>query len=70
MQNKKNYSIRMKRIISHKDKLITIINPTLFPDKRYLISKIQGVLRYSSERHVITKLEDHEGKEITARRIG
>ena len=50
-------------------KLITIVNPTLFPDKRYLISEIQGVLRYSFDRHVITKLEDHGGKEITVEEL-
>jgi hypothetical protein len=32
-----------------------------------MISKIQGVLRYSSEIHKITKLENHEGKEITVK---
>ena len=42
-----------------------LVNPTIFPDKNYLISKIQGVLRYSSEIHKITKLENHEGKQIT-----
>jgi hypothetical protein len=47
------------------DKQNTIMNSTLFPDKKYLISKIQWVLRYSSERHVITKLENHQGQEIT-----
>ena len=50
-------------------KLITIVNPTLFPDKRYLISEIQGVLRYSFDRHVITKLEDHGGKEMTVEEL-
>jgi hypothetical protein len=44
---------------------VHIVDSALFPGKEYLISKIQGVLGYSYERHVITKLENHEGKEIT-----
>lgn len=46
-------------------KTISVIDSTIFPDRHYLISKIQGVLRYSSEIHKITKLENREGKEIT-----
>ena len=44
------------------EKASCLVDSTIFPDKNYLISKIQGVLRYSSERHKITKLENHEGK--------
>src|SRR6476660_5943181 len=50
-------------------KIVSIINPTIFPDRNYLISKIQGVLKYSSEIHKITKLENHEGSEITAEEL-
>jgi len=50
-------------------KIVSIINPTIFPDRNYLISKIQGVLKYSSEIHKITKLENHEGKEITVEEL-
>ncbi len=48
---------------------IGIVDSTIFPDGNYLISKIQEVLRYSSEIHKITKLENHEDKEITAEEL-
>ena len=44
---------------------VSIVESAIFRDRNYLISEIQGVLRYSSEIHKITKLENHEGKEIT-----
>jgi hypothetical protein len=50
-------------------KTISIVDSTTFPDRNYLISKIHGVLRYSFERHKITKLENHEGKEITVEEL-
>jgi hypothetical protein len=37
--------------------------------RNYLIFKIQGVLRYSLEIHKITKLENHEGKEVTVEEL-
>ena len=46
-------------------KTVSIVDSTIFPDRNYLISKIQGVLKYSYDIHKITKLENHEGKEIT-----
>jgi hypothetical protein len=46
-------------------KAIIIADPATYPDRNYLISEIQEVLRYSSQIHKITKLENHEGKEIT-----
>jgi uncharacterized protein YdcH (DUF465 family) len=48
---------------------IYVIYSITFLDRNYLISKIQGVLRYSSEIHKITKLENHEGKEITVEEL-
>ena len=50
-------------------KTVSIVDSTIFPDRNYLISKIQGVLKYSFEIHKITKLENHEGKEITAEEL-
>jgi hypothetical protein len=47
------------------NKRMAIVDSTLFPDKGFIISNIQRVLRYSFDRHVITKLENHERKEIT-----
>ena len=46
-----------------------LVYSTIYPDRNYLISKIQGVLRYSSEIHKITKLQNHEGKEITVEEL-
>ena len=50
-------------------KLISITDSTLFPNRNYLISKIQGLLRYSSEEGIIKKLEDHHGNEITVEEL-
>jgi hypothetical protein len=51
------------------NKLISITDYRLFPDRNYLISKIQEVLRYSSDKGMIIKLEDHEGNEITVEEL-
>ena len=51
------------------NKLISITDSTLFPNRKYLISKIEGVLRYSSDKGIIIKLEDHEGNEITVEKL-
>jgi hypothetical protein len=48
---------------------VDIIDSTLYPDNEYIISKIHGVLEYSSNIHKITKLENHEGKEITVEEL-
>ena len=50
-------------------KTISIVESTTFPDRNYLISKIHGVLSYSFDRHKITKLENHEDKEITVEQL-
>jgi hypothetical protein len=51
------------------NKLISITDSTLFPNRNYLISKIHEVLRYSSDKGIIIKLEDHEGNEITVEEL-
>lgn len=51
------------------NKLICITDSTSFPNRNYLISKIEGVLRYSSDKGIIIKLEDHEGNEITVEEL-
>ena len=48
---------------------IGIVDSTILPDRNYLISKISGVQQYSSQIHKITKLENHEGKDITAEEL-
>jgi transposase len=50
-------------------KIVSIVDSTIFLDRNYLISKIQGVLKYSYDIHKITKLENHEGKEITTEEL-
>jgi hypothetical protein len=50
-------------------KTINVVDYTTFPDRNYLISKIKGVLKYSFEKHKITKLENHEGREITVEEL-
>jgi hypothetical protein len=67
-KQKKLFDLTGTNIFSQQ-KAISVINSTIFPDRTYLISKIQVVLRYSSEIHKITKLENHEGKEITAEEL-
>ncbi len=44
---------------------VPVSDSKLFPDKRYLISKIQGVLRYYSENYDLEiKIKDHKGQTI------
>ena len=62
-KQKKLFDLNKTNNFSH-DKLISIQDFRLFSYKSYLISKIDRVLRYSFERHVITKLQDHKGNEI------
>ena len=44
---------------------INVTDPTIFPDNKYLISKIEWVLRCYSEEGVRATLYDHNGKEIS-----
>jgi hypothetical protein len=47
------------------ERKIPITDPTLYPDKQYLISKIQQILRYSADKDLLITIQSHEGKEIT-----
>jgi hypothetical protein len=46
-------------------KIIEVGDYAIFPDRGYLISKIDEVLGYSYQTNDLTRIEDHEGKEIT-----
>jgi hypothetical protein len=50
-------------------KKVYVKDSTLFPNKQYLISKIEEVLKYSSDKtcfvQEVTKIKSHDGKEIT-----
>jgi hypothetical protein len=49
------------------EKRIHVVNPSLYPSKEYLISKIRHVLKYSSEKEYyrVKKIVSHENKEIS-----
>jgi hypothetical protein len=51
------------------ERKISITDPTLYPDKEYLISKIQHVLRYSADKDLLITIQSHEGKEITVEEL-
>jgi hypothetical protein len=40
-------------------------DPALYPDKQYIISKIEEVLNYSSGNELFIEIQNHEGKNIT-----
>ena len=44
---------------------MTVEDPTLYPDKQYIISKIEGILRYSSDNDLLIEIQNYEGKGIT-----
>lgn len=48
---------------SYEDYKVNLRDVTLFPDKEYIIFKIEGLLRLLSESHIDLTLCDHEGKE-------
>jgi hypothetical protein len=55
--------------LSQQNKLI-VEDPTIYPSKEYLISKIQEVLRYSKNNDLIViKIKDHEGNEISVEEL-
>ena len=54
--------------ISQNTKII-VKDSSLYPDKQYLNSKIQQVLRYSSHKDFIVEIKNHEGKEITVEEL-
>ena len=49
------------------EKRISVVNPSLYPNKEYLISRIKHVLNYSSEKEYyrVKKIVSHENKEIS-----
>jgi hypothetical protein len=49
---------------TYEDCKVNLRDSTTFPDKEYIMSKIEGVLRLSSERHIDATLYDHEGNDI------
>jgi len=55
--------------LSQQNKLI-VEDSTIYPSKEYLISKIQEVLGYSENNHLIViKIKDHEGNEISVEEL-
>jgi len=67
-ENRKLFDSEQTNNLSQNQQLF-ITDSTLFPNRKYLISKIEGVLRYSSDKGIIIKLEDHEGNEITVEEL-
>jgi hypothetical protein len=54
--------------ILHQSRL-SISDSTLYPDKPYIISKIEEVLGYSSDKQVFVEIKNHEGNDITSEDI-
>src|SRR5829696_8471163 len=67
-ENRKLFDSEQTNNLSQNQQLF-ITDSTLFPNRKYLISKIEGVLRYSSDKGIIIKLEDNEGNEITVEEL-
>jgi hypothetical protein len=44
---------------------LKVTEPTLYPDKLYITSKIEEVLRYSSDTGLFLEIKNHEGNNIT-----
>jgi hypothetical protein len=51
------------------DKKIQVVDFAIFPSREYLISKINEVLRYSYQSNDLTRIEDHEGKEVNVEEL-
>jgi hypothetical protein len=49
--------------------LISVEDSSLFPDKEYIISKIEDILKYSSDSNLFVEIQDHKGKTITIERL-
>jgi hypothetical protein len=62
-KERKLFEIDQSNNFSQKVK-IRIVDTTSFPNRQYLISKIQQVLTYSADKDVIIKIESHQGEEI------
>lgn len=64
-KNRKLFENEQSNNFSQKTKLI-VTDPTLYPDRQYIISKIHEIVGYSSGKGLSQiKIESHEGKEIT-----
>jgi hypothetical protein len=44
---------------------LSISDSTLYPDKTYIISKIEEVVGYSSDKHLFVEIKNHQGNDIT-----
>jgi DNA-binding MarR family transcriptional regulator len=51
------------------DNIVRIKDPITFPTREYLISKVNEVLEYSYQVNDLTRVEDHEGKEISVEEL-
>ena len=49
--------------------VMPVEDSTLYPYKEYIISKIQAVLKYSSDNTLFIEIQNHEGKNITIEEI-
>jgi DNA-binding MarR family transcriptional regulator len=67
-KQKKLFDVNKSNNLSQQN-TISIADSSTYPDRNHLISKIQEVLKYSSQIHKITKLENQEGKEITVEEL-
>jgi len=49
------------------EKRVSVVNPSLYPNKEYLISKIRHVLKYSSEKEYyrVKKIVSYDNREIS-----
>ena len=63
-ENKKLFVFDETNNLSHTLRII-LKDPTQYPDKQYLISKIQEVLRYSSDNRLLIEIRDHSKRPIT-----
>jgi hypothetical protein len=64
IKNRKLFDSRQSNNLSQEGKIV-VIGSSMFPDKQYVTSKIQGVLGYSAKQGYFIKILDHEENEIT-----
>jgi hypothetical protein len=63
IKNRKLFDSGQSNNISQESKIV-IKDSAMFPDKQYMVSKIQAVLGYSARQGYFTKILDHGNKEI------
>jgi hypothetical protein len=64
-----DYSINdQSNNISYKPKIV-VRNPAIYPDKQYIISKIEEVERYSTEQGLQTTIKNHDWKDMSAEEL-